>query len=126
MNNFHLFSMKLVVPVFPWRQRSHFLSHITRPDLSTNPDFRPPFTQEFGEIGKFDPGVWHGSRQNNKKRHKSRGKEVNTGGRCEGGELKYGYHHTSGANQSSLKEKECILIKLCVQPRHSQCRCQHV
>lgn len=62
--------------------------------LSTKSDFRP-VTQRFGEIGEFDPRVWHGSRQNNKKRHKSWGKEVDTGGRCEGGELKYGCHRTS-------------------------------
>lgn len=118
----------------PWNERPSFIQHqvggacvsmetgepFPFPHHQTRPLYQawfpPPFTQEFGETGKFDPGVWHGSRQNNKKRHKSRGKEVNTGGRCEGGELKYGYHHTSGANQSSLKEKECILIKVCAQP----------
>ena len=35
--------------------------------LSTNSDFRP-VTQGFGEIGEFDPRVWQGSRQNNKKK----------------------------------------------------------
>lgn len=35
--------------------------------LSTKSDFRP-VTQGFGEIGEFDPGVWHSSRQNNKKK----------------------------------------------------------
>ena len=56
--------------------------------LSTNSDFRP-ITQGFGEIGEFEPRVWQGSRKNNKKkRHKSRGEEVDTGRRREGGELK--------------------------------------
>ena len=35
--------------------------------LSTNSDFRP-ITQGFGEIGEFEPRVWQGSRQNNKKK----------------------------------------------------------
>lgn len=73
--------------------------------LSTKSDFRP-VTQGFGEIGEFDPGVWHSSRQNNKKkRHKSGGKEVDTGGRCEGGELKYGYNCTSAEYKACLTQK---------------------
>lgn len=105
-----------MVPVFPWRQGSHFLSHITRLDLSTKPDFRPLSPKSLVRLGSLILGSGMAPGRTIKKRHKSRGKEVNTGGRCEGGELKYGYHHTSGANQSSLKEKECILIKVYVQP----------
>lgn len=65
--------------MFPWRRVSHFLSHIVSTGPSTKYDFRP-VTQRFGETGEFDPRVWHGSRQNNKKRYKSRGKEVDTVG----------------------------------------------
>lgn len=39
-------------------------------DFSPKSDFCPVI-QDFGEFGEFDPRVWHGSRQNNKKRHKS-------------------------------------------------------
>ena len=75
--------------------------------LSTKSDFRP-VTQGFGEMGEFDPRVWPGSRQNNKKRHKSWGKEVDTGGRsggCEGEDLKYGDHCTSAENRTHLNRK---------------------
>lgn len=53
MNNLHLFSVKLVVPVFPWRQGSHFLSHITRPDLCTKPDFRPLSPKSLVRLGSL-------------------------------------------------------------------------